>query len=234
MIALCPDLRNNESAVAGLPHMRENQINLILLAVSTGGPNALEQLLPRLPGDLGVPLLMVIHMPARFTAMLAETLDGKSQLKVRECVAGMELKPNQLVVSPGGLHMQLARIPGRSGYFSRFRLELDNGPLVRGCRPAADVLFSSVAEVFPGTVLAVVMTGMGTDGADGVAALKQRTCYCLAQSEDTSVIYGMPRAVVERGLADETVPLDRLAARITQLVRGGLPGTADDLKMTLR
>jgi len=196
------------------------RIELLAIGVSTGGPNALAQLIPLLPADLGVPLLIVQHMPAVMTASLAESLNKKSALHVHEAVDGEEVLPNVAYIASGGWHMTVVSERGPGGSYGKKRIQLTSDPPVNSCRPSVDVLFRSVAKAYSGTVLAVIMTGMGSDGMEGVLALKQNNCYCMAQTEETCVVYGMPRAVVEAGLSDEKVPLHNMACRIVELVRG--------------
>jgi two-component system, chemotaxis family, protein-glutamate methylesterase/glutaminase len=186
-------------------------ISLCVVAVSTGGPKALQDVIPRLPVSLGVPVLLVQHMPVLFTRTLAEQLDKVSQVRVREATAGEVLAPGVVYIAPGGQHLKVKRRED-----GRYATVLDaESPPVNACRPAADVLFRSVAELAPRGVLAVVLTGMGDDGAAGVAALKVAApTYCLVQDAATSVVYGMPAAVAQRGLADEVLPLSQIAARI--------------------
>ncbi|SPF38214.1 Chemotaxis response regulator protein-glutamate methylesterase [Syntrophobacter sp. SbD1] len=196
------------------------RIDLLAIGVSTGGPNALAQLIPLLPADLGIPLLIVQHMPAIMTASLAESLNKKSAMNVREAADGEEVLPNVAYVASGGFHMTVAseRTPGGSSV--KRRIQLNSDPPENSCRPSVDVLFRSLAHAYCGTVLAVIMTGMGSDGMKGVLALKQNKCYCISQTEETCVVYGMPRAVVEAGLSDEKIPLHNMACRIMELVRG--------------
>jgi two-component system chemotaxis response regulator CheB len=195
------------AAVAG-------RIDLVAIGVSTGGPNALSELLPRLPADFPVPVLVVQHMPPRFTAFLAEHLAPQCPLGVREARDGEHVRPGAVLIAPGGRHMVVRRGPegGRV-------VGLNDNPPENSCRPSVDVLFRSLAAQWGGNVLAVVMTGMGCDGLDGVRALKRRGCLCLTQSEASCIVYGMPAAVDEAGLSDQQVPLDRLADRILALVR---------------
>jgi two-component system chemotaxis response regulator CheB len=196
-------------------------IEAVVVAASTGGPAALGQLIPALPGDLPVPLLIVQHMPPLFTRLLAEELNGRSSLSVSEGVDDEPVQASQVTIAPGGQHMVLkkSRLVDQEP-----RIGLDGSPPVNSCRPSADVLFRSAAEVYGGDLLAVVMTGIGPDGRDGVRALKERGGYCIAQDEASSVIYGMPKAVIEAGLADEVLPLSGLVDRIAQLVGGNSPG----------
>lgn len=185
--------------------------DLIVIASSTGGPAALEKICSEIPGDLNKPVFIVQHMPPQFTKILAETLDKKSKLHVVEGEEGMLIKEGQVVIAPGGLHMRTGVSKG-----SEKIIELENTPYVNGVKPSADVLFRSVAEVYAGrNVLAVILTGMGNDGMKGVEELKQRcNCYCVTQSENSCVVYGMPRSVYEAGLSNETADLRVMAERI--------------------
>jgi two-component system chemotaxis response regulator CheB len=193
-------------------------IGLVAVGVSTGGPQALRELMTHLPGDLGAPVLVVQHMPTMFTQMMSQTLDRISQLTVREAQQGDRPVSGTALVAPGGRHMVLRR--AAAGY----QVDINDDPPVHACRPSVDVLYASIAACFTGTVLAVVMTGMGEDGLAGVRALKARQCYCLTQSEASCVVYGMPQAVDDADLSDERVPLNMLAGRIAALVRGGGQG----------
>ncbi len=188
---------------------------LVLVGVSTGGPNALGRLLPGLPGDIGVPILVVQHMPALFTASLAESLAGKCAIRVREAKDQEPLEPNTAYIAPGGRHMRIA--PGASGR----TIQITDDPPEHNCRPAVDYLFRSAANHFPGPCLAVILTGMGNDGTLGLRLLKRRGCPVIAQDEATCVVYGMPRAAVEAGVVDVSLPIEHIAARICACVRGG-------------
>ncbi|MFH1034197.1 MAG: chemotaxis-specific protein-glutamate methyltransferase CheB [Pseudomonadota bacterium] len=195
------------------------RLEVVAIGVSTGGPNALKSVVPRLPRDLGVPILLVQHMPATFTKALAESLDRGSQLTVKEAREGETALAGTVYLAPGGRHMVVRQEGPPSA--RRLVIGLNDDPPVNSCRPAVDVLLASLAQGETGRVLAVIMTGMGSDGLAGVAAIKRRGGYCLSQSEDTCVVYGMPRAVDEAGLSDEKVGLEDLAARILALVRRG-------------
>lgn len=202
------------------PVTAPQKIELVAIGVSTGGPNALTKVIPMLPNDLGTPILLVQHMPAVLTASLADSLNKKSAIRVQEAIDGEEIVPNIVYLAPGGRHMTVTRKKISSNTTQSKRIRLNDGPPVNSCRPSVDVLFRSILDSYDGTVLAVIMTGMGSDGAEGVRALKGKNCYCLAQSEDSCVIYGMPRAIDEAGLSDESVALDYMAERIVQLVKG--------------
>jgi two-component system chemotaxis response regulator CheB len=189
---------------------------LLVIGVSTGGPAALMQVIPQLSPKLNVPVLIVQHMPAKFTASLAENLNGKSQLTVVEAADGDPLLPNHVYIAPGGLHLEVAPTQNKS---QPLVANVTNTPAVNSCKPSVDVLFNSVSQyVGRAGVLAVILTGMGKDGAEGVACLKQRNiAYCLSQQADTCVVYGMPKAVDDAGLSDESIPLNGMAQRINHL-----------------
>ncbi|THV14853.1 chemotaxis response regulator protein-glutamate methylesterase [Nocardioides caeni] len=188
-------------------------VSALLIGCSTGGPDALARLLPRLPGDLGVPVLIVQHMPPVFTAMLAQRLDRVSALTVREAADGDEVRPGEVLIAPGDFHMRLQRSPLGT------RVVLDQGPQENFCRPAVDVLFRSAVQLYGGGALATILTGMGQDGLAGARELAAAGARILAQDEDSSVVWGMPGAVAGAGLADDVLPLEQLADRITATVR---------------
>jgi two-component system chemotaxis response regulator CheB len=190
---------------------------MVLIGVSTGGPVALAQLLPSIPGDLGVPILIVQHMPPIFTKSLAESLNPRCAVQVREAVHGEFPEPNKAYIAPGGRHMRLGIGPE-----NRPVLELTEDPPENNCRPAVDYLFRSAATRFPGRAMAVILTGMGSDGTIGLRLLKRQGCFVIAQDEASCVVYGMPKAAVDAGVADVILPLNSIAGRISAAVRGGL------------
>ncbi len=195
---------------------RPTRIDLVVIGVSTGGPNALKEVVPHLKADLNVPVLIVQHMPPLFTASLAESLGRKSVLPVREAQEGEVILPNTVLIAPGGKHMVIRQDPARGdGHV----VALNENPPEQNCRPSVNVLFRSASTYFGGKILALVMTGMGEDGCEGVRAMKRQGCICLTQEESTCVVYGMPRAVDEAGLSDARVPIEQMAERIHQLVR---------------
>jgi len=200
------------------PTFRPRSIGLIVIGVSTGGPNALNILIPALSDKLNVPILLVQHMPAMFTKSLADHLDKKSRLRVQEAVDGEPILGNHIYIAPGGRHMTVVH---KSGTASDLIVSLNDSPHVNSCRPAVDVLFKSVVQEYSGGVLSIILTGMGEDGANGVAALRGKACYSIAQDEASCVVYGMPRAVIERGLADEVLSLSAIAPRVESLVLHG-------------
>lgn len=187
-------------------------ISAVLIGVSTGGPNALSEVIPALPADLGVPILIVQHMPPMFTSMLAKRLDGESSLGVVEAYDGLPVEPGRVYLAQGGKHLELARRGTETV------LSLTEGPEENSCRPAVDVLFRTAASAYGAGVLAVVLTGMGEDGLRGSRAIVDAGGVVLAQDEATSVVWGMPGAVVHAGLATQQLPIGQVAAEIARRV----------------
>ncbi|MFL5494137.1 MAG: chemotaxis response regulator protein-glutamate methylesterase [Gemmatimonadales bacterium] len=185
-------------------------IEVLCIGVSTGGPNALAGLLPELPADFAVPILVVQHMPPLFTTFLADRLNARSRIRVREAAAGVRLEPGVAWLAPGDWHMELERSEG--GVLIRTH----QGPQENSCRPAADVLFRSVASIYGRRVLAVVLTGMGQDGLRGCELVKEAGGQIVVQDEATSVVWGMPGYVAQAGLADRVLPLDQIAGEIVR------------------
>lgn len=189
---------------------------MVLIGVSTGGPAALAQLLPAIPRDIDVPILIVQHMPPVFTRSLADSLASKCALRVQEAAHGDVVAPNTAYIAPGGRQMRL-----EAGLQGRPIIELTDDPPENNCRPAVDYLFRSAASCFPGRALAVILTGMGNDGTLGLRLLKRHGCFVIAQDEASCVVYGMPKAAVDAGVADAVLPLGSIASRIVATIRGG-------------
>jgi len=195
-------------------------IEVVTIGVSTGGPNALASLIPQLPRDFPVPIVLVQHMPPMFTKFLADRLNSQSALEVIEAGGGEELIPGRVYIAPGGHHM----VVERSG--THIVTALNQDPPENSCRPAVDVLFRSVCEVYRGRALAMVMTGMGQDGLLGCEEIKRWGGSVLVQDEASSVVWGMPSFVVRAGLADAVLPLSDIAPDLLRRVmahrtRGG-------------
>lgn len=184
----------------------------IVVGVSTGGPTALGAIFPALPDNFPLPILIVQHMPPLFTRLLAERLQTVTGLKVEEAAEGASVEPGKVLIAPGNYHMRV-KLRGLD-----YRVALDQSPPENSCRPAVDVLFRSAAEVYGGAVLAVVLTGMGYDGMRGAEVLKGAGACVIAQDEATSVVWGMPGAVAQAGLADTVVPLDGVVPEILRRV----------------
>ncbi|UZN22986.1 chemotaxis-specific protein-glutamate methyltransferase CheB [bacterium 3DAC] len=191
------------------PTLRKEKLGIVAIASSTGGPRALTAVVPKLPEDMPVPVVIVQHMPAGFTKSLAERLNKLSKLTVKEGEDGEPVKAGYVYIAPGGIHMRV----------SGGRIELFDGPQVKGVKPAADVLFDSVGREYKKQTLGVILTGIGDDGTDGARVIKQFGGKIFAESEETALIYGMPKAVVKAGLADKVVPLHQMADEIVKEVR---------------
>lgn len=209
-----PAIRPGPEAVRPAPRA-ELHPEIVAIGVSTGGPNALADVLPHLPADFPAPIVITQHMPPTFTRLLAERLDQSSAIRVLEAAPGLIVEPGMAILAAGGHHLALKR-RGTS-----IVAEFDDGPPEHSCRPAADVMFRSLLDIYGGAVLAVVMTGMGNDGAAGAEMLRQAGASVIAQDRESSVVWGMPGRVVELGLADEVVSLDGLAAAISNRVQRG-------------
>ena len=184
---------------------------VIAIGVSTGGPQALEYLLGQLPGNFPATILVVQHMPDGFTEMFAKRLDELSALRVKEAQSGDLLQPGRVLICPGSRHMKVKRLPLADV------VVLSDDPHVNGHRPSADVLLRSVAEEFKTHTIGVLMTGMGDDGAEGMGAVKKEGGMTLAQNEESCVVYGMPRAAIERGYVIRVVGLEVLGATLQAL-----------------
>jgi two-component system chemotaxis response regulator CheB len=193
--------------------LRSNaRVEIVAIGTSTGGPNALAEVLPRIPNDFPVPIVVVQHMPPIFTRLLAERLASRSVIAVAEGSAGVVLSPGHAWIAPGNFHMKVIR----AGV--DWRLNLNQGPQENSCRPAVDVLFRSVAAAYGANVLGVVMTGMGSDGVLGAQDIRQAGGDIIIQDEASSVVWGMPGLVHASRLDDAAYPLDQLAAEITRRV----------------
>lgn len=192
-------------AVARVGALSGARAELLAIGCSTGGPKALQDLLPALPRTLPVPCLIVQHMPATFTKAFADRLNGLCQVRVKEAEHNEPAVPGCVYIAPGGMHM-LYRQRGSGGF-----IELSAEPAASLHRPSVDVLFQSIAESSTRQVLAMILTGMGSDGTRGMVALKGRGAHTLAEAEESCVVYGMPRAAFERGCVDQVAPLQDMA-----------------------
>jgi two-component system, chemotaxis family, protein-glutamate methylesterase/glutaminase len=181
---------------------------VLVIGVSTGGPAALSAILPELPAGFRLPVLVVQHMPPLFTRFLAERLHSLCHLPVAEAVHGDPVESGKILIAPGDFHLKVASSGGRVSVC------LDQSPQLNSCRPAVDALFTSVGEVYGGAVIAVVLTGMGQDGLRGAEILQAQGASILAQDESSSVVWGMPGAVVNAGIADRVLPLDQVIPEI--------------------
>ena len=199
--------------IARSPQTTQGRIEVLAIGCSTGGPNALAELLPLLPGDLSVPVVLVQHMPPLFTRLLGERLNEKSALSVKEAVDDEPIHPGGVWIAPGDFHLELRR----SGA-GQVRTHLQQGPHENSCRPAVDVLFRSVAAIYGGHTLAVVLTGMGQDGLRGSEVIHERGGEILVQDEASSVVWGMPGFVSRAGLASRVLPIPAIAQEIVRRI----------------
>ena len=188
---------------------------IVAIGSSTGGPGALARVIPRLPPNLPVPVLVVQHMPAVFTRSLADMLHQKSAVRVREATQGELLQPGTAYIAPGGLHMRVAPVTDGS-----YALELTEDPPEQYCRPSVDYLFRSVADCFRASCLGIILTGMGRDGTVGATHMKRYGAHVIAQNAETSTVFGMPREAIANGVVDEILPIDDIAAAIVAAVQG--------------
>ena len=195
------------------PVTRKELADVVVIGISTGGPQGLKQLIPQLPADFPAPVAMVMHMPVGYTEMYARKLDELSPLEVREAREGDVLRAGSALLAPAGRHLTFRRLADGAVV-----AHLDSKPFGTPHRPSVDVLFQSAAEVYGQRVLGVVMTGMGSDGRAGAAWIKAQGGLIYTESEETCVVYGMPGSVVEAGLSDMSVPLDRMALAIREAV----------------
>lgn len=191
----------------------ERRIGIVSIGTSTGGPKALQEIIPRLPKDFPVPIVIAQHMPPNFTAPFAERLDQLSRIRVKEAEEGEVVRPGVALVAPGRGHMRVAR---RRSLETVVTISENKDDFIY--RPSVDALMFSIAEFFPGRALGVILTGMGNDGCKGLAALKKTGGRIFAQNEETCVVYGMPKAVVDAGIADKVLSLDEIAGEIVNSV----------------
>ena len=202
----------DESAATEVPTAK-SECRAVMIGTSTGGPAALKTVLPRLPVDLPVPVLVVQHMPETYTSSLAKRLNAICPVEVSEASDGMEAVAGRVIVAAGGKQMKLTR----SG--KRLIIRLADDPPENGVAPAVDYLLRSAAETLDGDALAVIMTGMGRDGLEGCRALKQSGGFVFAQSKVDCVVYGMPKAVIEEGLTDRILPLGKVAPAVVRHIK---------------
>jgi len=213
------------SPVPGAAGVKSSGISVVTIGTSTGGPNALAELLPGLPEDFPVPIVIVQHMPPVFTGLLANRLNSQSKLEVREAQAGDALRAGLVLLAPGGSHMALQRRG------AGVCVGLNQDPPENSCRPAVDVLFRSVARLYGPSTLSVVLTGMGKDGLLGCEAIRNEGGQVVVQDEESSVVWGMPGFVAQAGLAHRVLPLGKIADEIRRRVGPGDSALSRSLKI---
>jgi two-component system chemotaxis response regulator CheB len=198
--------------VAAKPTVRAGRFQAVAIGSSTGGPAALASFLPDLTRQSSVPVFIVQHLPAGMTGYFADSLDCRCACRVVEAADGELVKPRTVYVAPGGRHMVLRR--HSDGVF----IGLNDQPPENGCRPSVDVFFRSVADAYPRSVIGIILTGMGTDGAKGIGPLKRSGAYVIAQDEATSVVWGMPSAAVATNQIDAVLPLGAIGPAVASLL----------------
>jgi two-component system chemotaxis response regulator CheB len=193
---------------------QKTKSEIIGIGISTGGPNALTRMIPMLPGNFKAPILIVQHMPPMFTASLANSLNNKSPLTVKEAEDGDLIIPGRVLIAPGGLQMKI--VAGQDG-ISR-KIKITDDPPENSCKPSVDYLFRSIAQHYVGRATGVIMTGMGSDGSKGLAQMKKNGSHVIAQDEASCTVFGMPKAPTESGIVDVIAPLDKIADEILKTV----------------
>ncbi len=195
------------------PLQPAGRVAVVAIGISTGGPNALAEVIPRLPKNLRVPVVVVQHMPPVFTKALADSLDQKSLVKVVEAQGDERLEAGHVYIAPGGRQMKVVK--KAAGEF----LQLTDDPPENHCKPAADYLFRSVSSVYGNRALGVIMTGMGADGVKGLRLMKQQGAQVIAQDEESCVVFGMPMEAIKAGVTDVVMPLQQISAEIVNRVK---------------
>jgi two-component system chemotaxis response regulator CheB len=207
--------RRTEAAPPQMPVRTtgERRISVVAIGSSTGGPKALQEIIPKLPKEFPVPIIIAQHMPATFTGPFAQRLNELSQVTVQEAKDGDVLKPGLVLIAPGGGHMRVQRRRSLETVVS-----ISNAIEDFIYRPSVDALMQSVSECFPGRALGVMLTGMGNDGVNGMRAMKQTGARIFAQNEETCVVYGMPKAVVDAGISDKVLAVEEIAGEMVNSV----------------
>lgn len=206
-------LKRPEPLVAVRKSFATQKIAFVAIGASTGGPRAIQEVISKLPGDMTTGLLIAIHMPKAFTGAFAERLNELSALSVKEAATGDKVLPGHVLLTPGGRQTRIIK----RGLMD-FCVEVSDEPKDSLYKPCVDIAMKSVAECYPGRSLGVILTGMGHDGLEGMRMIKEKGGKTLAQNEQTCTVYGMPKAVVDAGIADKTAPLDMIAAEILNMI----------------
>ena len=210
-----PDSAGMVQRMKAITTQKRAKSDIVGIGISTGGPNALAQMMPQLPADLGVPVLIVQHMPPVFTKALANNLNPKCALEVKEAVDGQAIYPNVALIAPGGKQMRV--VAGAEATTRIIRITDD--PPENSCKPSVDYLFRSIAYHYVGRATGVIMSGMGSDGTLGSKLMKRNGSTIIAQDEVTSVVYGMPKEAIHAGIVDVIAPLDKIAQEICRTVK---------------
>lgn len=186
-------------------------ISLIIMGVSTGGPNTLNKIIPALPKDFPIPILIIQHMPALFTKSLAKSLNNSSQLTVIEAQNGQEILPGNVYIAPGAHHMTINKS------IAKFTIQIDKDEPINNFRPCIDKLIKSASPYFGGKTIHVILTGMGNDGTSSLKEIKDKGDWCIAQDENSCTVFGMSRSIIDNNLADEVLTDTQIAGRLIEL-----------------
>ena len=205
----------NRSSQSVSPTPRKTQAEIVGIGVSTGGPKALSEMLPKIPENINVPILIVQHMPPIFTDSLAKSLDMRCAITVKEAMDGEVVRPNVAFIAPGGKQMKV--VASADGLNRIIRITDD--PPENSCKPSVDYLFRSIAEHYVGRAAGVIMTGMGSDGTLGLRMMKRNGSYIIAQDEPSCIVFGMPKKPIDEGIVDTIAPLERIADEICSSVK---------------
>jgi len=205
----------SSSATKRPDRLKRVQAELVVIGISTGGPKALASMLPEIPRDIGVPILIVQHMPPVFTESLAKSLNAKCSIKVKEAVNRELIIPNTAYIAPGGKQMKIASVAGGKKRI----IKITDDPPENSCKPSADYLFRSVSQHYISSATGVIMTGMGADGVQGLKLMYDNGSTIIAQDEASCIVYGMPKEAVAEGIVDTVIPLDKIAEKISETVR---------------
>jgi len=214
--------KKSDSSAAVRNRQNVGFADLIVIGISTGGPPALAEVLASITQPLNIPVIIVQHIPPFFSGPLATGLREKSGQQVYEVVDGMPLEPGKFFLCPGGAHLKLVKEAGPGSY----QLRLSDDPPENSCRPSVDYLLKSVVNSFAGNLAVLIMTGMGSDGLTGARLVKKAGGYVMAQNGESCVVYGMPKAVIEAGLADEVLSLNEIPAGIQRIARRDAIGSS--------
>jgi two-component system chemotaxis response regulator CheB len=205
----------NRSSQSVSPTPRKTQAEIIAIGVSTGGPKALSEMLPKIPENINVPILIVQHMPPIFTDSLARSLDARCAITVKEAMDGEVVRPNVAFIAPGGKQMKVvASVDGLNRI-----IRITDDPPENSCKPSVDYLFRSIAEHYVGRAAGVIMTGMGSDGTLGLRMMKRNGSYIIAQDAPSCIVFGMPKKPIDEGIVDTIAPLERIADEICSSVK---------------
>jgi two-component system chemotaxis response regulator CheB len=208
------DITKKTSSAPVQKSSTRSRSEIIGIGISTGGPNALTKMIPMLPAELKAPVLIVQHMPPMFTASLANSLNNKSPLEIKEAENGDTIAPGKILIAPGGKQMKI--IAGADGITRKIKITDD--PPENSCKPSVDYLFRSIAQHYVGRSTGVIMTGMGSDGSKGLIQMKNNGSIVIAQNEETCTVYGMPKEPIESGIADIVAPLEKIAEEIMKTI----------------